>query len=60
LVEHDNALVPNGLQGALPTKVNFTQKEWSAFGITHLHFDDYIVSKINDVAHCFQPAASKF
>jgi len=48
------------LGSALPTKVNFTQKEWAAFGIAHLHFDDYIMSKINDVAHNFQPAASKF
>jgi len=28
--------------------------------VAHLHFDDYIMSKINDVAHYFQPAASKF
>jgi len=45
---------------ALLTKVNFTQKEWAAFGIPYLHIDDYIMSKINDVAHYFQPAASKF
>jgi len=48
------------LESALPTKVNFTQKEWAAFGIAHLHFDDYIMSKINDVVHHFQPAANKF
>ena len=36
------------------------KEEWAAFGIAHLHFDDYIMSKINDVAHYFQPAASKF
>jgi hypothetical protein len=48
------------LESTLPTKVNFTQKEWAAFGIAHLRFDDYIMSKINDVAHYFQPAASKF
>jgi len=50
------------LESALPTKVNFTQKEWTAFGIAHsgLHFDDYIMSKINDIAHYSQPAASKF
>jgi len=24
------------LESALPTKVNFTQKEWAAFGIAHL------------------------
>ena len=44
---------------ALPTKVNFTQKEWAAFGIAHLHCNDYIMSKIND-DHYFQAAASKF
>jgi len=48
------------LESALPTQVNFTQKEWAAFGIAHLHYDDYIMSKINDVVHYFQPAASKF
>jgi len=48
------------LESALATKVNFTEKEWAAFGITRLHFDDYIMSKINDVTHYFQPAASKF
>jgi len=48
------------LERALPTQANFTQKEWAAFGIAHLHFDDYIMSKINDVARYFQPAASKF
>jgi len=49
------------LESALPTKVNYlTQKEWAAFGIAHLHFDHYIMSKINDVVHYFQPAASKF
>jgi len=48
------------LESALPTKVNYMQKEWAAFGIAHLHFDDYIMSKIKDVAHYFQPAASKF
>jgi len=50
----------SALESALPTKVNFTQKEWAAFGIAHLHFDDYITSKINDVVHYFQPAASQF
>ena len=40
----------SALESALPTKVNFTQKEWAAFGIAHLNFDDYIMSKINDVA----------
>jgi len=40
--------------------VNFTQKEWAAFGIAHLHFDDYIMSTINDVVHYFQSASSKF
>ena len=40
--------------------MNFTQKEWAAFGIAHLHLDDYIMSKIDDVVHYFQPAASKF
>jgi len=40
--------------------VNFTQKEWAAFGITHLHFDNYIMLKINDVVHYFQLVASKF
>jgi len=54
-------LVSNtALESALPTKVNFTQKEWAAVGIAHLHFDDYIVSEINDVAHYFQPAHSNF
>ena len=48
------------LESTLPTNENFTQKEWAAFGIAHLHFDDYTVSKINDVVHYFQPAASKF
>jgi len=48
------------LQSALPTKVNFMQEEWAAFGIAHLHFDSYIMSKSNDVVHYFQPAASKF
>jgi len=48
------------LESALPTQVNFTQKEWAAFGIAHLHCDDYIMSKINDVVHHFQPAASNF
>jgi len=48
------------LESALPTQVNFTQKEWAAFGIAHLHCDDYIMSKINDVIHYFQPAAIKF
>jgi len=48
------------LESTLPTKVNFMKEEWAAFGIAHLHFDDYIMSKINDVAHYFQPAASKF
>jgi len=47
------------LESALPTQVNFTQKKWVAFGIAHLHRDDYIMSKINDVVHYFQPAASK-
>ena len=47
------------LESALPTRVNFTQKEWAAFGIAHLHRDDYIMSKINDVVHYFQPATSK-
>jgi len=47
------------LESALPTQVNFTQKEWAAFGIAHLHCDEYIMSKINDVVHYFQPAASK-
>jgi len=41
------------LESALPTKVNFTHKEWAAFSISHLHFDDYIMSKIHDVAHSF-------
>jgi len=54
-------LVTNpALESALPTKMNFTQKEKAAFGIACLHFDDYIMSKINDVAYYFQPAASKF
>ena len=54
-------LVSNpSLESALPTKMNFTLKECAAFGIAHLHFDDNITSKINDVAHYFQPAASKF
>jgi len=54
-------LVSNpALESALPTKVNFTQKEWTVFGIAHLHFEDYIMSKINDVVHYFQSAASKF
>jgi len=53
-------LVNPALESALPTKVNFTQKEWAAVGITHLHFDDYVMSKINDVGHYFQPAAGKF
>ena len=48
------------LESTLPTNENFTQKEWAAFGIAHLHFDDYIMSKIHDVAQYFQPAASKF
>jgi len=48
------------LESALPTKVNFTQKEWVAFGSAHLHFDDYIMLKYNDVDHYFQTAASKF
>ena len=47
------------LESTLPAKVIFTQ-EWAAFGIAHLHFHNYIMSKINDVAHYFQPAASKF
>jgi len=34
--------------------------EWAAFSIIQLHFDDYIMPKINDVVHYFQPAASKF
>jgi len=41
------------LESALRTKVNFTNKEWAAFSISHLHFDDYIMSKIHDVAHSF-------
>jgi len=48
------------LESALPTKVNSMQKEWAAFGISHLNFDDYTMSKINDFAHYFRPAASKF
>jgi len=48
------------LESALPTKVNFTQKEWAAFGIAHLHFDDYIMLEINDVAHYFYAAAGRF
>jgi len=48
------------LESALPTQVNFTQKEWAAFGIAHLHCNGYIMSKINDVVHYFQAAASKF
>jgi len=48
------------LECALPTQVNFTQKELAAFGIAHLHCDDYVMSKIYDVVHCFQPAAGKF
>jgi len=54
-------LVTNpALQSALPTQVNFTQKEWAAFGIAHLHCNDYIMSNFNDVVHYFQPAASEF
>ena len=61
-------LVSNlALESALPTKVNFTQKhaeftqkEWAAFGIAHLHFDDYIMLEINDVAHYFYAAAGRF
>jgi len=48
------------LESALPTQVNFTQKEWAAFGIAHLHCNDYIMSKINEVVYYFQAAASKF
>jgi len=48
------------LESALPTQVDFMQKEWAAFRIAHLHCDDYFMSKINDVVHYFQPAASKF
>jgi len=48
------------LVNALPTKVNFMQQEWAAFGISHLNFDDYTMSKINDFTHYFRPAASKF
>jgi len=47
------------LESALPTQVNFTQKEWAAFGIAHLHCYDYIMSNIDDVVHYFQPAARK-
>jgi len=39
------------LESAPTTKLNLTQKKWAAFVIAHLHFDDYITSKINDVAH---------
>ena len=39
------------LESALPTQVNFMQKEWAAFGIAHLHCNDYIISKINNVVH---------
>jgi hypothetical protein len=54
-------LVSNpALKITLSTKVNFTQKKWAAIGIAHLYFDDYIMSKIHDVAHYFQPAARKF
>jgi len=35
------------LESTLPTKVNFTQEEWAAFGIARLHFGDYIMSKIS-------------
>jgi len=50
------------LESALPTQVNFTQKEWAAFSIAHLHCNNYIMSKINDVVHHskVQPADSKF
>jgi len=48
------------LKNNLPDKVNCTQEEWAAFSMTHLRFDDYIMSKLNDVAHYFQPAAIKF
>jgi len=48
------------LESALPTQVNITQKEWAAFVIVHLHCDDYIMSKINDVVHYFKLPASKF
>jgi len=50
------------LEITLPAKVNFTQEEWAraVFGMANLHFDDYIMSKINDVVNYFQPAASKF
>jgi len=48
------------LESALPTQVNFMQKEWAAFGIANLHCNDYIMSKINNVVHYFQPAANKF
>jgi len=48
------------LESALPTQVNFTQKELAAFCIAHLHFDDYIMLKINDVVHYFRQAVSKF
>jgi len=48
------------LESALPTQVNFTQKERAAFGIAQLHCDDSIMLKINDVVHYFRPAASKF
>jgi len=54
-------LVSNSaLESALPTKVTFTQKEWAAFSIAQLHFDEYIMSKINYIAHYFQPAVGKF
>ena len=48
------------LESALPTKVNFTQKEWAAFGIAHLHFDDYIMSKSMTWSSIFNQLAGTF
>jgi len=49
------------LESTLPTKADFMPEKLRAvFGIAHLHFDNYIMSKINDVAYYFQPVASKF
>jgi len=50
------------LESNLPTKVDFKkstlEEEWATFGIAHLHFDYYVMSNINDVAH--YPASTKF
>jgi len=43
-----------------PPPIVISLGSFSALCIAHLHFDLYIMLKINDIAHYFRPAAGKF